>query len=259
MSGTTHTQDGAGTPNSSSSSHTSTSATASTGAAAAASISASGGGGGIGGGIFQGWRSARTFRPRWKDNNSNANNGGAGGSKKEKGNDGGGGLASASGKTNAWSTTANDTNNNNDNYNYNSDLNHENKDLRHSNQAHTSSTGKQTSSSDSGNKTSSKFRHHIDVTLGSGNLRSAVKLPAGEDYDEWLAVNTIDFYNAINLLYGVVSEFCTEVCVGKWELSLSFFHVFRFSSPSLLSFCVMPQMPTRTSLTITYLIVCVWS
>mmetsp|Transcript_17211 Transcript_17211/g.8140 ORF Transcript_17211/g.8140 Transcript_17211/m.8140 type:complete len:192 (-) Transcript_17211:149-724(-) len=51
------------------------------------------------------------------------------------------------------------------------------------------------------------------MTLGSGNIASAVMLPAGEDLNEWLAVNTIEFYNEINLLYGVLSEFCTpESC-----------------------------------------------
>ena len=33
------------------------------------------------------------------------------------------------------------------------------------------------------------------MTLGSGNMQLAVELPAGEDFNEWLAVNTIEFYN----------------------------------------------------------------
>eukprot|EP00696_Hemimastix_kukwesjijk_P019584 gnl/Hemi2/8908_TR3084_c0_g1_i1.p3 gnl/Hemi2/8908_TR3084_c0_g1~~gnl/Hemi2/8908_TR3084_c0_g1_i1.p3 ORF type:complete len:265 (+),score=62.17 gnl/Hemi2/8908_TR3084_c0_g1_i1:1195-1989(+) len=45
-------------------------------------------------------------------------------------------------------------------------------------------------------------------TLGSGNLREAVRLPPGEDLSEWLAVNTVDFFNQINLLYGSITEFC---------------------------------------------------
>jgi hypothetical protein len=28
----------------------------------------------------------------------------------------------------------------------------------------------------------------------------AVKLPEGEDRDEWVAVNTVDFFNQINML-----------------------------------------------------------
>ena len=51
------------------------------------------------------------------------------------------------------------------------------------------------------------------MTLGSGNMQLAVELPAGEDLNEWLAVNTIEFYNEINVLYGILTEFCTaEVC-----------------------------------------------
>ncbi|KAF3968642.1 hypothetical protein CMV_007502 [Castanea mollissima] len=34
-----------------------------------------------------------------------------------------------------------------------------------------------------------QIRKHIDGTLGSRNLREAVKLPTGEDLNEWLAVN----------------------------------------------------------------------
>jgi len=47
-------------------------------------------------------------------------------------------------------------------------------------------------------------------SLGMGNLREAVKLPEKEDENEWLAVNTVDFFNQINLLYGSITEFCTK-------------------------------------------------
>jgi len=51
------------------------------------------------------------------------------------------------------------------------------------------------------------------ATLGSGDLASAVQLPKGEDQNEWLAVNTVDFFNEISLLYGTISDFCTrETC-----------------------------------------------
>lgn len=36
-----------------------------------------------------------------------------------------------------------------------------------------------------------------------------MKLPEGEDLNEWLAVNVVDFYNQINLLYGSITEFCS--------------------------------------------------
>lgn len=50
----------------------------------------------------------------------------------------------------------------------------------------------------------------VKATLGAGNLQEAVLLPEGEDKNEWLAVNTVDFFNQINLLYGSITEFCTQ-------------------------------------------------
>ena len=40
-------------------------------------------------------------------------------------------------------------------------------------------------------------------------MREAVRLPPGEDLNEWLAVNTVDFYNAISVLYSTLDECCT--------------------------------------------------
>ena len=77
--------------------------------------------------------------------------------------------------------------------------------------------------------TSYQLRQFAEATLGSGSLRKAVKLPEGEDVNEWLAVNgiecmpqfhgkqmmadspysVVDFYNQINLLYGSITEFCS--------------------------------------------------
>jgi len=68
-----------------------------------------------------------------------------------------------------------------------------------------------------------ELHKYAQATLGTGNLHEAVTLPEGEDGNEWLAVNTVDFFNEINLLYGVIAEFCTEVtcpvmCAGpKYE------------------------------------------
>lgn len=53
------------------------------------------------------------------------------------------------------------------------------------------------------------MKRHIDATLGSGNVSEAVKLPPGEDLREWLAVNTVDFYNAVSVLYITLMDFCT--------------------------------------------------
>lgn len=57
------------------------------------------------------------------------------------------------------------------------------------------------------------LQQNMMKTLGSGNLRLAVTLPEGEDLNEWIAVNTVDFFNQINMLYGTLTEFCTpETC-----------------------------------------------
>ncbi len=55
-----------------------------------------------------------------------------------------------------------------------------------------------------------QLKRHIEATLGSGNLLDAVALPPGEDLREWVAVNTVDFYNAISVLYATLGDFCTE-------------------------------------------------
>lgn len=46
-------------------------------------------------------------------------------------------------------------------------------------------------------------------TLGTGDIAAAVKLPEGEDKNEWFAMHVVDFYNEISLLYGIVAEIDT--------------------------------------------------
>ena len=54
------------------------------------------------------------------------------------------------------------------------------------------------------------------ASLSSGiNLREAVRLPPGEDMNDWTAVHVVDFFNRINLIYGTVSEYCTETTCPK--------------------------------------------
>ncbi|KAF8980224.1 MOB kinase activator 1B [Entomortierella lignicola] len=75
------------------------------------------------------------------------------------------------------------------------------------------SSNKTKSSKKTGNSSSLQkqylLKEYAEQTLGSGNLRLAVHLPEGEDLNEWLAVNTVDFFNQINMLYGTITEFCT--------------------------------------------------
>ena len=57
-----------------------------------------------------------------------------------------------------------------------------------------------------------ELHQHAQATLGAGRLHDAVKLPAGEDLNDWLAVNVTDFYNEVSLLYGVLADVCTPTC-----------------------------------------------
>lgn len=54
----------------------------------------------------------------------------------------------------------------------------------------------------------SDFAKHTLSTLGSISMKLAVQLPKGENLHEWLAVNTVDFFNEISMLYGTISEYC---------------------------------------------------
>ena len=53
--------------------------------------------------------------------------------------------------------------------------------------------------------------------MHSGNLIEAVMLPSGEDLNEWLALNTVDFFNEMSLLYGVVADSAAERFRGPGE------------------------------------------
>jgi MOB kinase activator 1 len=80
----------------------------------------------------------------------------------------------------------------------------------------------------------------MKATLGGGELRQAVKLPEGEEMNEWIAVNTVHFYNAANMIYGTCAEFCTEkecptMCAGRneylWKDGVNYKKPTRVSAP----------------------------
>ena len=48
------------------------------------------------------------------------------------------------------------------------------------------------------------------ATLGSGNLREIVRLPCGEDQNEWIAANITDFFRQVSMLYGMIVDQCTD-------------------------------------------------
>jgi MOB kinase activator 1 len=62
-----------------------------------------------------------------------------------------------------------------------------------------------------GNSKRAALKQHQMATLGLGDFRLAVKLPEGEDINEWYALNVVDFWNQISMLYSTCSEFCTDL------------------------------------------------
>ncbi|KAH0790102.1 MOB kinase activator-like 1A [Histomonas meleagridis] len=53
----------------------------------------------------------------------------------------------------------------------------------------------------------------LKATLGSENLEASVKCPPGRDVNDWLSMNTLEFYNELNLFYSIVEDKCTtESC-----------------------------------------------
>ena len=65
-------------------------------------------------------------------------------------------------------------------------------------------------SSNTRSKRTSRLQKIAQDTLQIGNLELAVGLPEGEILNEWLAIKTIEFYKEISLLFGCLTEFCTE-------------------------------------------------
>lgn len=58
-----------------------------------------------------------------------------------------------------------------------------------------------------------ELHEYAKYTLGSGDVKAAVALPPGESLEEWIATNTVDMYNTVSILYGVVADNCTaETC-----------------------------------------------
>ncbi|NWQ69021.1 MOB3A kinase, partial [Neopipo cinnamomea] len=58
-----------------------------------------------------------------------------------------------------------------------------------------------------------RFELHkkAQASLNAGlDLKVAVQLPPGEEQNDWVAVHVVDFFNRINLIYGTISDYCTE-------------------------------------------------
>lgn len=49
----------------------------------------------------------------------------------------------------------------------------------------------------------------LKATLGTGDLRDAVKVPDGYEVSDWISVNVVDLFNQVNLIYGSMCDDCT--------------------------------------------------
>ena len=67
------------------------------------------------------------------------------------------------------------------------------------------------------NKKRNDLSTMMKATLGTGNMLSTVATPTGESLNEWLAVNTVDFFNEVSLLYGLVAGEAGELYTKQGE------------------------------------------
>lgn len=67
------------------------------------------------------------------------------------------------------------------------------------------------------NKKRNELSTMMKATLGTGNMLSTVATPAGESLNEWLAVNTVDFFNEASLLFGLVADEASELFTKQGE------------------------------------------
>lgn len=87
-----------------------------------------------------------------------------------------------------------------------------------------------------------RFELHkrAQASLNAGlDLRLAVQLPLGEDLNDWVAVHVVDFFNRVNLIYGTISDGCTEqscpVMSGGPKYEYRWQDEQRFRKPTALS------------------------
>jgi MOB kinase activator 1 len=58
--------------------------------------------------------------------------------------------------------------------------------------------------------------------MEAGDLAPAVKLPAGQSLDDWLALNAIEFFNSISMIFAPISRYCTTESCPKMSAGPGF-------------------------------------
>ncbi|RPA87317.1 hypothetical protein BJ508DRAFT_410827 [Ascobolus immersus RN42] len=75
-----------------------------------------------------------------------------------------------------------------------------------------------------------KLQQFAEATLGLNALREVVKLPEGEDVNEWLACHVVDFYTHVNMLYGSITEYCSPTTCPEMKATEEFEYLWQDSS-----------------------------
>ncbi|KAL9642180.1 hypothetical protein ABK040_007183 [Willaertia magna] len=68
---------------------------------------------------------------------------------------------------------------------------------------------------------------HPEDSFTDTVMQESVKLPPGDDLNEWISVHTIDFYNKINSIYGILTEYCTDKTCPKMAAGANFQYLWR--------------------------------
>ncbi|KAJ3338885.1 Maintenance of ploidy protein mob2 [Gonapodya sp. JEL0774] len=65
---------------------------------------------------------------------------------------------------------------------------------------------------------------YAQTTLIQGSIKRLVDLPKYVDLNEWLAINTFEFFQYVNMFYGTVSEFCTPTSCPSMSAGTCEYH-----------------------------------
>jgi len=84
-------------------------------------------------------------------------------------------------------------------------------------------------------RTYSTIQATMVACLESGaEFEKAVKLPEGEDVNEWLAVTTVQLFEAVNKIYGICSEYklCTDDSCPAMTAGPKFTYLWMYKKPT---------------------------
>lgn len=84
-------------------------------------------------------------------------------------------------------------------------------------------------------RTYSTIQATMVACLESGaEFEKAVKLPDGEDLNEWLAVTTVQLFEAVNKIYGICAEYklCTDESCASMTAGPKFTYLWMYKKPT---------------------------